>query len=167
MKAPISGSNEVDKVFDWFEGSASETLEVLIAEDDAVSRRVLEAILSSYGLRVIVAKDGAEARRILEKEDPPPLIILDVSMPGMDGLEVCRWLRSVPRLKHSYVIFLTTRNSTSDTIAGLQAGADDYMLKPYDRAELRARLQVGMRVLALQKELATGVCANCGASRNG
>lgn len=137
-------------------------LRILIAEDNAVSRRVLESMLLIYGVEVISASDGAEACALLQSDNPPPLVILDLDMPMMNGLEVCQWIRTVPHLKYTYVMLLTAKTSTDDIIAGLQAGANDYLTKPYNRAELWARIQVGRRVLELQKELARGVCPKCG-----
>lgn len=139
-----------------------EELKVLVAEDNAVSRRVLESILRLYGVQVLTASDGAEAVRILQQDDPPQLAILDWEMPLLGGLELCRWIRSVPALKYTYVMLLTAKSSPDDLITGLQAGANDYITKPYNRAELWARIQVGRRVLELQKELARGVCPKCG-----
>jgi DNA-binding response OmpR family regulator len=161
MKATISGANAVDEVFNWFDEQTDETPTILIAEDDAISRRVLEATLCSYGYRVVAVSNGLEACRVLEGAEPPHLAILDLCMPERDGLEVCKWVRSSAKLKYTYVILLTTKSSTSDVVTGLYLGADDYIAKPYDRAELRARIQVGLRVLALQKELAAKLCPNC------
>jgi DNA-binding response OmpR family regulator len=136
-------------------------MKILIAEDDAISRRVLEATLINYGYKVVATCDGVEALAALEKEDAPTLAILDLKMPKMDGLEVCRKIRSIPKLRYTYIILLTNRNSVSDTVVGLQAGADDYIAKPYDRAELRARIQVGLRIIGMQKELLSRVCPKC------
>jgi DNA-binding response OmpR family regulator len=162
MKRSISGSNAVDDVFSWLDIQVSEPLRILIAEDDAVSRRVLEATLNGYGFKVLSARDGAEACRFLDDNDPPQLAILDWQMPELGGLEVCKWIRSTTKLKHTYVILLTSKDSVNDVITGLQAGANDYIRKPFNRAELRARLQAGVRLLSLQKELAASVCAKCG-----
>jgi phosphoserine phosphatase RsbU/P len=136
-------------------------MKILIAEDDPISRRVLEATLINYGYKVVATCDGAEALAALQGEDAPSLAILDLKMPKLDGLEVCRQIRSNPKLKYTYIILLTSRSSVSDTVVGLQAGADDYIAKPYDRAELRARIQVGIRILGLQKELLNRVCPKC------
>src|SRR5689334_11469671 len=124
---PIPRNNIFDEIFDWFSIQAGDRPRILIAEDDVVSRRVLEATLVGYGFQVLTAQDGAEACRLLEAEDPPHLVILDLNMPNMDGLEVCKWIRSTPRLKLTYIILLTSKNTTGDVVIGLQAGADDYI----------------------------------------
>ena len=139
-----------------------EGLRILVAEDNAVSRRVLESILLLYGMQVVTANDGAAAVRVLQEDDPPQLVILDWDMPLLGGLEICRWIRSVPALRYTYVMLLTAKDSPDDLVTGLQAGANDYITKPYNRAELWARIQVGRRVLELQKELAQSVCPKCG-----
>ena len=132
-------------------------MKILIAEDDAVSRRVLEATLNKFGYEVIVAADGAEAWKLLQHEDAPRLAILDWMMPEIDGVEICRRLRSVPNPTPSYLILLTAKSSKEDIVTGLDAGANDYLTKPFDRAELRARVQVGAHVLELQSKLAERV----------
>jgi CheY-like chemotaxis protein len=132
-------------------------MKILIAEDDAVSRRVLEATLTKFGYEVIVAADGAEAWKLLQHEDAPRLAILDWMMPEIDGVEICRRLRRVPNPTPSYLILLTAKSSKEDIVTGLDAGANDYLTKPFDRAELRARVQVGAHVLELQSKLAERV----------
>ena len=132
-------------------------MKILIAEDDAVSRRVLEATLNKFGYEVIVAADGAEAWKLLQHEDAPRLAILDWMMPEIDGVEICRRLRRAPNPTPSYLILLTAKSSKEDIVTGLDAGANDYLIKPFDRAELRARVQVGAHVLELQSKLAERV----------
>lgn len=132
-------------------------MKILIAEDDAVSRRVLEATLIRFGHDVVVAADGAEAWAVLEAEDAPRLAILDWMMPEIDGVEVCRRLRSTPSATPPYLILLTAKSAKEDVVTGLDAGANDYLTKPFDRAELRARVQVGAHVLELQSNLAERV----------
>lgn len=132
-------------------------MKILVADDDAVSRRMLEATLQKWGYAVIVARDGAEAWQSLRSEDPPQLAILDWMMPEMDGLEVCRKARTDHRTPPTYIILLTARGSRADVVTGLRAGADDYITKPFDRAELRARMGVGARVVELQRSLASRV----------
>jgi len=128
-------------------------MKVLIAEDDPVSRRVLEATLAKCGYHVVVTCDGVAAWQELKSEDAPKLAILDWMMPGMDGLEVCRKVRESPDHRPTYIILLTARGRREDIVAGLQAGADDYVTKPFDSGELRARVQVGIRIIELQESL--------------
>lgn len=132
-------------------------MRVLIAEDDRVSRRLLEATLTRWSYEVISTADGCEALAALGVEAPPPLAIFDLMMPCLDGIELCRLIRQSPTLNLTYVLLLTTRSDKRDLIEGLRAGADDYLAKPYDHDELRARLQVGERVIALQQKLAARV----------
>lgn len=132
-------------------------MEILIAEDDAVSRRLLEICLLRWGYEVVTAKDGIEALEILSRENRPPLAILDWMMPGLDGVEVCRRVHQSHALLPSHIILLTARNGKADIVHGLDAGADDYISKPFDREELRARVQVGVRLVELQWKLAERV----------
>jgi sigma-B regulation protein RsbU (phosphoserine phosphatase) len=130
---------------------------VLIAEDDAVSRRLLEAMLVKRGYEVVVTRDGAEALEVLQGPDAPSLAILDWMMPGMDGPAVCSALRRSDGGRLRYVILLTAKGGKEDVVAGLEAGADDYLVKPFDGGELLARIRVGERILRLQAELAARV----------
>jgi DNA-binding response OmpR family regulator len=132
-------------------------MEILIAEDDAVSRRLLELCLIRWGYEVVIAKDGIEALQILSREDRPALAILDWMMPGMDGLELCRKVRENQEMQPVHIILLTARNGKADVLLGFEAGADDYISKPFDREELRARVQVGVRLVELQRKLAERV----------
>jgi CheY-like chemotaxis protein len=132
-------------------------MDVLIAEDDPVSRRTLEATLQKWGHCVRVTPDGTAAWETLSADDAPPLAILDWMMPGIDGLELCRRIRQTPGRCGTYVILLTARGDKRDIVAGLESGADDYLTKPFDREELRARVNVGLRVLGLQQSLADRV----------
>jgi phosphoserine phosphatase RsbU/P len=132
-------------------------MKILIADDDAVSRRMLEVICRSWGFDVVPASDGEAAWRILNAEDPPPLVLLDWMMPGIDGLEVIRRVRNQTSSKPVYIILLTARSSREDVISGLLAAADDYVTKPFDRQELYARLQAGMRIVRLQLDLAAKI----------
>jgi DNA-binding response OmpR family regulator len=128
-------------------------MRILIAEDDLVSRRMLEATLAKWGHEVIVTTDGDAAWRTLSTAGAPRLAILDWMMPGLDGVEICRRVRQAGGTP-PYLIMLTARGSRTDVVAGLDAGADDYITKPFDRDELRARVQAGTRILELQEELA-------------
>ena len=127
---------------------------VLIADDDRVTRRMLEVILGEWGYETVVAQDGLTAWETLRRADGPRLALLDWLMPGLDGVEICRRVRAVPSRQPPFVILLTVRDSRQDVVAGLEAGADDYVVKPFDQAELRARLKTGARILRLQAELA-------------
>jgi phosphoserine phosphatase RsbU/P len=128
-------------------------MKVLIAEDDPVSRRLLEATLSKFGFEVVLAADGAEAWAVLQGEDPPPLAILDWMMPEMNGVEICRRVRQLATATPPYLILLTAKSEKTDVVIGLDSGANDYLTKPFDRSELRARIKVGTHVLELQKAL--------------
>ena len=132
-------------------------MKTLIAEDDSVSRRLLQAALQKWGYDVTVTAHGREAWDALQQPDAPSLLILDWLMPEMDGVEICRRIRASDALKSSYVILLTSRGSKEDILEGLEAGADDYVTKPFDHGELRARVQVGSRVIGLQNALAERV----------
>jgi phosphoserine phosphatase RsbU/P len=135
------------------------SVKILIAEDDMVSRVLLEATLIKWGYEVTVACDGVAAWGLLQSDDPPPLAILDWMMPGLDGLQICRKIRDIPTTTPPYLILLTAKGRREDIVTGLQAGADDYVTKPFDREELHARVQVGMRIIELQHSLADRVKA--------
>jgi sigma-B regulation protein RsbU (phosphoserine phosphatase) len=128
-------------------------MKVLIAEDDPLSRRLLEATLSKLGYEVVVAVDGAQAWALLQRQDAPSLAILDWMMPELDGVEICRRVRNLPTATPPYLMLLTAKSEKTDVVVGLDAGANDYLTKPFDRSELRARIQVGAHVLELQKTL--------------
>jgi diguanylate cyclase (GGDEF)-like protein len=128
-------------------------MRVLIADDDDVLRHILEATLAKWGYDVVVARNGLEAWRLLQGSDAPKLAILDWIMPGMDGVEVCREIRRGEDRPYIYVLLLTAKHKKEDVIAGLEAGADDYIAKPFDPQELRVRLRTGRRILDLQAEL--------------
>ena len=133
-------------------------MKILVAEDQAVSRHILSASLRKWGYEVEAVESGTHAWEILQGKEAPHLAILDWLMPGMDGVEICRRLRAHPGTRPVYIILLTARSGQEDKIHGLQSGADDYITKPFDREELRARVQVGIRVLELQGALAQRVC---------
>ena len=126
---------------------------VLIAEDDPIYRRILQSRLQSWGYRVMAAENGAKAWEILEQENAPNLLILDWMMPGIDGLELCRRIRERQRSPYQYILLVTGKDDKQDVVKGLEAGADDYLTKPFDSGELRARAQVGKRFMTLQYEL--------------
>jgi two-component system cell cycle response regulator len=126
---------------------------ILVAEDDPVSSRMLQAFLSKWGYRVDQAADGLEALAILEKPDAPQLAVLDWMMPGLEGPEICRKVRELTDRPYTYILLLTARGQKDDLLRGLESGADDYLTKPFDSQELRARLRVGERILDLQRNL--------------
>ena len=134
-------------------------MRVLIAEDDAISRRLLQATLERWGYDVLVTEDGASAWAVLERPDAPPLAILDWMMPDLDGVDVCQRVRALGGRTVPYLILLTAKGRRQDVVAGLDAGADDYVTKPFDREELRARLKAGVRIVELQHALAERVRA--------
>jgi len=128
-------------------------MKVLIAEDDAISRRMLEAFLVKWGYEVVVATQGEEAWGVLQGNDPPKLAVLDWMMPGKDGIELCRGVRQRKGRAYTYILLLTARGHKADIVEGLEAGADDYVTKPFDPYELRARLRAGRRIIELQEQL--------------
>jgi two-component system, cell cycle response regulator len=133
--------------------SADSKKRILIAEDDPVSRRLLEIFLVKWGFDVIVATTGTESLQLLERMDAPRLAILDWMMPGMEGVQICQKLRESKERSYTYVMLLTGRSQKEDLLQGLESGADDYITKPFDAQELRARLHVGQRILDLQDRL--------------
>jgi phosphoserine phosphatase RsbU/P len=132
-------------------------MRALIADDDRGGSLILSTMLTRWGFEVASASDGTTAWSLLQTEPRPSVAILDWMMPDVDGPEICRRIRVDDALKHIYVLLLTSRDSRADLIAGLDAGADDYLVKPFDPDELRARLHVGLRVLSLQERLAQRV----------
>jgi diguanylate cyclase (GGDEF)-like protein len=129
---------------------APQTMRILIAEDDLVTARLLRALLDSWGFEVVTVTDGISALAVLQTPDAPRLAILDWMMPGLDGPEVCRRARAYRPGVPMYLILVTSREARRDVVAGLDAGADDYVVKPPDPEELRSRLKAGIRVLALE-----------------
>ena len=127
-------------------------MRILVADDERITTTILTSALKQWGFAVSVAQDGGEAWDLLAGERPP-LAILDWMMPTTDGPELCRRIRAEPALARTYVILLTSRDERADLVRGLDAGADDYLTKPFDRDELRARVQVGVRVATLQERL--------------
>lgn len=128
-------------------------MKVLIADDSATSRIMLRTSLSRWGYDVILAEHGAEAWEILAQPDPPNMAILDWVMPHMTGPEVCRRVRETRREPYTYILLLTSKNTKGETVEGLEAGADDYIVKPFDQHELQVRLRVGKRIVDLQIDL--------------
>ncbi|MCA9297271.1 MAG: response regulator, partial [Phycisphaerales bacterium] len=134
----------------------NQIMRVLIAEDDPVSRRVLEVQLQKWGHEVVVTQDGTTAWDLLQA-DGPKLAVLDWMMPGLDGPEICRRVRELPDGDTHYLLLLTAKGQTDDIVRGLDSGADDYVTKPFEPAELRARLRTGARIVDLHERLAERV----------
>jgi len=128
-------------------------MQVLVAEDDITSRTILAAILAKWGYDPLVVEDGSSAWEIMKKSDAPNLAVLDWDMPGMDGLEVCQRIRKACTSNPPYLIILTAKGEKADIVKGLDAGANDYISKPYDNDELQSRIRVGRRMVELQTEL--------------
>jgi len=126
---------------------------VLVAEDDTISRRTVVAALARGGNQVVEAKDGLQAWEVLQDPNAPRLAILDWMMPGLDGVQLCRDLKGANDGRTRYLILVTSKSDCQDVVKGLEAGADDYMIKPFDAEELRARVRVGFHVLDLQEKL--------------
>lgn len=135
-------------------------MKILVAEDDAVSRKILSVTLERLGWDVVIAKDGDAAWQVFETmkgKGAPELAVLDWMMPGLEGIEICRRLRATPGFEFVYVILLTSRGDKEDLADGLAAGANDYIAKPFDPVELEARVRVGERMVNLQRSLTARV----------
>jgi diguanylate cyclase (GGDEF)-like protein len=128
-------------------------MRILIAEDEPTFRRLLEETLVMWGYDVVVAANGIAALQILQGEDPPKIAILDWMMPGMEGIDVCRQVRGKMADSYTYIILLTSQQRDEDLVIGMEAGADDYITKPFKHNELRLRLRAGRRIIELQNEL--------------
>jgi len=128
-------------------------MKILVAEDDSLSRTLLQRTLQRAGYEVTDVEDGCRALAELSKEDPPRLALLDWIMPGRDGIEVCREVRRRKEHAYTYLILLSSRETKQDIVQGLESGADDYLTKPYDTDELKARLRAGERILELEDRL--------------
>src|SRR5258707_1021779 len=128
-------------------------MRVLAAEDNPVFQSMLRSMLTKWGYQAVIARDGLQAWQILQAEDYPRLALLDWMMPGLDGVELCRRVRAAGREPYVYILLLTARTESQDLVEGIEAGADDYLTKPFNSHELRARLRAGTRILNLQEEL--------------
>lgn len=126
---------------------------ILIADDDLVSRTIMKGVLASWGYQVLVATNGDEAWDILRLPDAPQLAILDWIMPGKDGSTVCQLVREHARDRYTYLLMVTAKSRKEEIVQGLEIGADDYLVKPYEPLELKARLIAGRRILQLQEDL--------------
>jgi diguanylate cyclase (GGDEF)-like protein len=130
-------------------------IKILIADDDPITRLILQTALTKWGYQVLAACDGDEAWKILEQPGSPQLAILDWMMPGLDGVQLCLALRKREVEPYVYVLLLTAKSDKKEIAQGLEAGADDYLTKPFDQSELKARLRTGQRIVTLQSELIT------------
>lgn len=128
-------------------------MKALVAEDDATSRSLLAAILKTWGYDLVIAENGGEAWEIMHRLDAPQLALIDWNMPQLDGIEVIRRIRALDNQESPYIILLTSRKEKGDIVLGLEAGANDYLVKPFDHQELKARLNVGRRMVELQSTL--------------
>lgn len=128
-------------------------MRILIAEDEPISRQLVERFLVQWGYEVIVAENGEEAWWVLQKQDGPRLAIVDWMLPGMDGTQLCREVRKRAPEPYIYILLLTAKTQRQDIVEGMEAGADDYLTKPFDPDELRVRLRAGRRILDLQEHL--------------
>lgn len=128
-------------------------MKVLIADDDKISRLLLRSSVQRWGYDVVLAENGLQAWEILAQPEPPPMAILDWMMPDATGPELCRRVRANLREPYTYILLLTSKNTKDDTVEGFEAGADDYIVKPFDDNELRMRLRAGQRIVDLQLKL--------------
>lgn len=129
-------------------------MKILIAEDEPLSRRLLQHVLTEHGHDVIVTSDGIQAWEVLQADDAPHLAVVDWMMPGLTGLQLCNLVHEAPDADLKYLILLTAKGEKADIVRGLAAGANDYVTKPFDKDELRARVDVGVRMIQLQIRLA-------------
>lgn len=128
-------------------------MKILIAEDEYTTRLTIQVCLERWGYQVETAADGKEAWAILDKPDAPEIALLDWEMPEIDGLELCKRVKNLKRDNPIHVIMVTARDSRSDILIGFDAGADDYITKPFNDDELRARIRVGERIVRIQSTL--------------
>jgi len=128
-------------------------MKILIAEDEPVSRRLLESFLVKWGYDVMVTCDGSEAWEALHEPESPNMVVSDWMMPEMDGLELCRKIRKMDRSGYIYFILLTAKGRKKDLIQGLEAGADDFLIKPFDKEELKYRIRIGERIIKLERRI--------------
>jgi len=133
--------------------SAEYPMKVLAAEDNPIFQSMLANMLTKWGYMPVVARDGNEAWEALQQPDCPQLAILDWMMPGLNGVDICRGVRAAGREPYVYILLLTARTDSQDLVEGMEAGADDYLTKPFQAHELRVRLRAGRRILDLQQQL--------------
>ena len=132
------------------------SMRILVADDEAIQRKLLEATLRRFSYEVTAVSDGNEALHVLEQPGAPQIAVLDWNMPGLEGPQICEHVRTRAGL-YTYMILLTARNGTDHVVAGLKAGADDFVSKPFNPEELLARIHVGERIITLESTLATKV----------
>jgi DNA-binding response OmpR family regulator len=145
-------------------------MKILVVDDDQVSRRMLEGLLSKQGYEVLVAANGREAWEIYRRENIS-VVITDWIMPEVDGLRLCQMIRGMGRQKYTYIILITVMTGKGSYLEGIEAGADDFLNKPFDPDVLRARLHVAKRLLDLQAEVRQlqgmlPICSYCKRIRN-
>jgi two-component system cell cycle response regulator len=128
-------------------------MKILVAEDDSVMRHLLKVSLERWQYEVLLATNGTQAMEIMLGKDAPQLAILDWVMPGIDGVDICRELRNRDAGSYIYTLLLTSKGAKEDLLVGLEAGVDDYLVKPFDLLELQARLRSGQRIITLQDQL--------------
>jgi len=128
-------------------------MKIMIAEDDTTTRLMLQGLLKKWGFDTVDAVNGKEAWNLLKGKDFPQVILLDWEMPGIDGLEICQRVKKFKKELPPYIIMLTVRDSKDEIVQGLEAGADDYITKPFDENELRARINVAKRMVRIQLSL--------------
>lgn len=131
-------------------------MQILVADDDPVYRELLQRLLEDSLFDVVLAADGLEAYAILQRPDAPSLAILDWKMPGLDGFEVCRKVREVQKTSGPYFLLMTSNNRREELLQILVAGADDYLLKPFEPLDLKIRLRTGLRILNLERQIGAG-----------
>jgi len=131
----------------------SAAFRILVADDDAPTRRTLEALLTKWGYAVIAVSGGEQAWQILQSDSAPLLAIIDWMMPDIEGIEICRMLREKTSERYTYVLLLTSKSEKVELVQGMNAGADDYIVKPFDPEELKVRLAAGRRIIGLQEDL--------------
>lgn len=136
-------------------------MRVLVADDDALSRKLLKKSLDSWGYKAVITIDGVQTWQVLQQTDAPNLVILDWMMPGMDGIDICRKVRARDNSKYTYIILLTGRSGRDDVILGLESGADDYMVKPFNPTELKYRLKIGQRIIELERRILRLASTDC------
>ena len=132
---------------------AERPIKVLVAEDNPVYQSMLSNMLVKWGYDPVMAHDGNEAWEALQQPDGPQLAIVDWMMPGLNGVDICRGVRAAGREPYVYILLLTARADSEDLVEGMEAGADDYLTKPFQAHELRVRLRAGRRILELQHQL--------------